>query len=305
MSIHRAVPCLLLAAPLLVSIAWAGPPGFAFLEVPAGARGAALSGAYVALATGVEAAFWNPAGLAGVEGTQVSATHIEYIQGLRHDQFALAGQLFGGGVAGSVRAMYSEPIDERDELGNLVGTFGAHDLEFQLGYGWSAGGGTSFGVAAQAVRERIANESATTWAGSFGGAWQPQRWHDVRLSACAQHVGPAAHYTIDGAQGEPVPLPVAAQVGASWHRALSRGFGLNSEIDTRMTRGRQAVIALGGELASEVGASLRLGVREGDDLSNFSAGMGYRHGLFSVDYAWVPSKLDLGDAHRFSLAAQF
>src|SRR6185436_5586478 len=49
---------LLLALPAL-----AAQPGFAFLEVPAGARAAALGGAYASVATGAEAAFWNPAGL--------------------------------------------------------------------------------------------------------------------------------------------------------------------------------------------------------------------------------------------------
>ena len=104
--------------------AMADPPGFAFLEVPSGARAAALGGAFVSVAGGVEAAFWNPAGLGAVQGVQISGTHVEYVQKLRHDQFALAGRAFGGGLAASVRALYSEPIDERDELGNLVGSFG-------------------------------------------------------------------------------------------------------------------------------------------------------------------------------------
>ncbi len=304
MSLSRValVSLVLLSA---ATAAMASPPGFAFLEVPAGARAAALGGAYVSLADGAEGAFWNPAALAGVRGTQVAASHVEFIQGLKHDQFALGGQLFGGGIAASLRAMYSQPIEQRDELGNLVGTFGSHDLEFQLGYGWQAGPATRFGLAAQAVRERLANESATTWSGSAGASWQPQSVRSLRFGVSAQHLGPAAHYVIDGQSGGPVPLPAALQAGTSWTRTLGRGLGLTTALDGRATRGRQAVVGLGGELASDVGVALRLGVREGDDLSNFSAGMGWRHGTFSIDYAWVPSKLDLGDTHRFSFAAQF
>jgi hypothetical protein len=294
-----------IALPLAAGTAAAAPPGFAFLEVPAGARAAALGGAYVTLSEGAEAAFWNPAGLAAVRGTQVAGSHMEAFEGLKHDQFALAGQLFGGGLAASLRAMYSQPIDERDALGNLVGTFGAHDLEFQLGYGRTLGGGAEVGVAAQAVRERISNESATTWSGSAGAAWTPQRWKQLRFGVAALHLGPAAHYVIDGQQGQPVGLPSAGQAGVSWAKPLSRGLALVSACDVRATLGRQAVASLGTELASETGAALRLGWREGDDLSNVSAGLGWSRGTFRVDYAWVPSRLDLADTHRFSFAAQF
>ena len=302
----RRLPALVaLALPLLVSSAFAAPPGFAFLEVPAGARASAMGGAFLAVADGVDAAFWNPAALSGVKGIQLSATHFEFFEGLRHEQFALGGRLFGGGVAGSVRAMYSEPIEERDELGNLIGTFGAHDLELQLGYGRATAGGASVGFAAQLVRERIASESAMTWGASAGMAWRPERWRDLRAGLAVQHAGPAARYDLDGERGAPVGLPLALHGGLAWHHALGRGLGLTPALDVRAMRGRQAVVALGGEIESDAGASIRLGLRQGDDIADFSAGAGWRYGLYRVDYAWVPSKLDLGDTHRFSFGAQF
>lgn len=302
----RRLPALCaLALVLLAPRALAGPPGFAFLEVPAGARASAMGGAFLAVADGVDAAFWNPATLSGVQGIQLSATHFEFFEDLRHEQFALGGRLFGGGVAASVRAMYSEPIEERDDLGNLVGTFGAHDLELQLAYGRAAAGGTSVGFAAQLVRERISSESAMTWGMSAGMAWRPGRWRDLRAGLALQHAGPAARYEFDGALGAPVKLPVALHGGLAWRRALGRGIGVTPALDVRATRGRQAVVALGGELESETGASLRMGYRAGDDIAGFSAGAGWRYRGYRVDYAWVPSKLDLADTHRFSFGAQF
>ena len=289
-----------MAAPAL-----AGPPGFAFLEVPAGARAGSLGGAYASVATGAEAAFWNPAGLAGFTGTQVSASHTEWIEHLRQDQFALAGRMFGGGLAASLRAMYSEPIDERDDLGNLIGTFGTDDLEFLLGYGRALSAGTSFGATAQVLHERIANVSATTWALGAGAAWDVQALGGPRLSLSAHNLGPAAHYLIDGARGAPVPLPMAMQAGVSWRRPVAQGFTALGAVESRLTRGRQAVVAVGAELDSRVGAALRVGLRTGDDLSRFSYGAGYRLGGLRLDYAFVPSELDLADTQRFSLNAQF
>jgi hypothetical protein len=296
---------LVLGLGLPVPTAFAAPSGFAFLEVPAGARATALGGAYVSLADGVDGAFWNPAGLAGVRGTQVSGSHAEFVQGLKHDQFAVAGRLLGGGLAGSMRAMYSQPIEARDELGNLTGSFGSHDLEFQLGYGWQPAPSARFGFSAQAVRERIDNESATTWSAGAGATWQPQAWKRARFGLSAQHLGPAAHYDLGGQQGAPVELPASVQAGGAWTQPLGHGLDLTAALEARATRGRQAVAGVGAELASGVGAVLRAGFREGDDLTNYSAGVGYRLGTFTVDYAFVPARLDLGDTHRFSFAAQF
>src|SRR5437867_7075822 len=85
---------------------FAAPAGFAFLEIPSGARASAMGGAYASLAQGAEAAFWNPAGLEATRGTQITASHFELYQKLRHDQFAIAGHLLGGGLSASVRALY-------------------------------------------------------------------------------------------------------------------------------------------------------------------------------------------------------
>ncbi len=285
--------------------ALAAPPGFAFLEVPATARAAALGGAYSAVAEGAEAAFWNPAGLALGSGTQLSATHVESFVGLKHDQVAFAGRMWGGGLAGSVRAMYSQPIEERDEIGELIGSFGSHDLEFQAAYGRALGTRARIGFGAQMVRERIASEAATTWSGSAGFSCEPALLRGARLALVAEHLGPSANYVIDGQRGADVGLPMAAQGGIAWNRPLQRGLVLGTSLDTRFTRGRQGIAALGGELRSDVGAALRLGWRFGDDIANVSAGLGWVLGGASVDYAWVPSKLDLGDTHRFTLGARF
>src|SRR5713226_8824021 len=77
----------------------ADPAGFAFLEVPAGARASALGGGYTSLAQGAEAVYWNPAGLEGTHGVELAAAHYEFIQVLRDEQFAIAGRHFGGGLA--------------------------------------------------------------------------------------------------------------------------------------------------------------------------------------------------------------
>jgi hypothetical protein len=295
------IACLCLAP----SVARATPPGFAFLEIPAGARASAMGGAYASIATGAEAAFWNPAGLDATRGTEITASHYELYQTLRSEQFAVAGRLFGYGVSASLRALYSEPIEERDEIGNLTGSFGSHDLEFALGIGHKVAEGLTAGGTASIVRERIANLAAGTYAFGAGVAYEPAALPGVRASLSAQNLGPAAHYDIDGARGAPVSLPAGVHGGLSYAIPLRGGYGARAALETRMTQGRSGVAMLGGEVTAGMGAALRLGYRLDGDASTFGVGAGYATGALHFDYAYVPAALDLGDTHRLSFSARF
>jgi len=289
---------------LLPAASHSDPAGFAFLEVPAGARGSSLGGAYVTRAEGAEAVFWNPAGLAAADGIQVTASHYEFLQNLRHAQFALAGKLLGGGTAVALRAMYSEAIVERDAIGNEIGTFGAHDLEISVAHGRVLGNGLRAGGSAQIVRERIGDFSATTYAFGLGSTWDPAPFPRLRLGATADHLGPAAHYDLDGTRGEPVPLPSAFQAGAAYGAAAG-GLDLSGSLEGRWTRGRAGVAMVGAEVAHPSGAAIRLGMRFNDETTGFSVGAGYMVPKLRLDYAFVPFRLDLGETHRFSVSAQF
>ena len=285
-------------------VASAAPPGFAFLEIPAGARISALGGAGGSFATGVEGMFWNPAALHSARGVQVSGSHFEMFEGLRHDDFAVGGRLFGGGLAASLRALYSGTIDERDDLGNLIGGFGAHDLEFGLGYGWSLRPGLALGASARLVRERIADRAAQTYAFGAGATWEPANLAGLRLALSGHNLGPAAHYNFDGVQGAPVGLPAAVQAGASMGWPIG-SLALRAGAEARMTRGRSGVGIAAAELGGLAGAALRGGLRVNDSAANLSLGLGYTLTGLELDYAWVPSKLDLEDTHRVSFRAQF
>jgi hypothetical protein len=136
-------------------------------------------------------------------------------------------------------------------------------------------------------------------------AWRPPRWSSLRFALVADHVGPAARYRMDdGSSGQPVPLPTAVQAGVS-HVRTAANLTLRGALETRLTRGRSAVVMTGGELSHPVGAALRLGLRLNDESARFSAGVGYAVGTLQLDYAFVPYRLDLGDTHRFSFSAGF
>lgn len=303
-ALSRVLLALGLAA-ALAARASAAPPGFAFLEIPAGARLSALGGAGATFASGIEGMFWNPAALEGAEKLTISGSHFEMFEGLRHDDFAIGGPALGGGLAASMRALYSGTIDERDELGNLIGGFGAHDLEFAIGYGARAGAGLSLGGSARLVRERIADRAAQTYAFGLGARWEPAAVAGLRLALSGHNLGPAAAYTFDGVKGAPVGLPAAVQAGASMGWTVGNGLALRTGAEARLTRGRTGVGIAAAELAGLAGTALRGGLRVNDSAANVSLGLGYALTGLDLDYAWVPSRLDLEDTHRVSFRATF
>jgi hypothetical protein len=283
----------------------ADPSGFAFLEVPGGARASAMAGAFMSVGEGAQAAWWNPAGLASVERAEFVAAHYEFLQHLRHDQVAVAAPWFGG-TAASLRAMYSEPITSRDELGNDTGSFGAQDLEFMLANGSDWGNGLRVGTSFQVVRERIDFSAATTWAVNAGVTYDLPSRPKLRLAMAVQNLGPSGHFKLDGGvAGQPVPLPLALQGGASYRWAFGGAWQLTGALEGRATRSRDAVALAGVELTHARGAALRAGWRIDDPTLGYTLGAGWTVGGLSLDYAFVPFKLDLGDTHRLTLSGRF
>src|SRR5205823_13020727 len=67
----------------------AGSPGTSaanFLKIGIGARGSAMGEAQSAVADDVNAAYWNPAGLANLRFQEISLMHYALVEGVRYQQ---------------------------------------------------------------------------------------------------------------------------------------------------------------------------------------------------------------------------
>jgi len=91
---------------LTATAAWAGSgerqgtSGATELLIPVGARGSALGGTATSNVTGIEASFWNPAGLGSMEGTEALFTHTQYIADMSVNYAAIAVKAGGLGTLG-------------------------------------------------------------------------------------------------------------------------------------------------------------------------------------------------------------
>ncbi len=291
--------------------AWAGTTtGFAFLDLPAGARQAALGGTGVASASGPLALFWNPAGLASAAGGdhasgRVVADHNEGILSFRQE--LVGGQVVRGAtsIGLALNAHYTQAIDQRDALGNLVGSFGATDMAAALGFAGQAAPGLRLGGAVNWVHEDIAGFAASALGVSAGGIYDVAGLKGLSLGASVRNLGKSPAFKTDtGADGAPVEQPLTLSAGATYAGRMGH-VAFRAAADAVKLRGDSGEGRLGLEVDPTPALALRGGWMLGQDAADLTAGLGVAVGRFRIDYAFVPYHQDLGNSHHASLEAAF
>ena len=166
----------------------AGTESAAFLEIPIGARPAALGGAYSALASDAYAPTWNPAGLGFVAVPQLAAQHVSYLESVHYDYLSGVLPLAGGHQALGASAQYlgTGDIPASGPTGASLGTFSSHYAAYALAYGRQILENVSVGAAAKLINAQISNVNANTYAVDAGAM---ARFHHLTLAAGMANAG--------------------------------------------------------------------------------------------------------------------
>ena len=308
----RLLPWLAAAVLVLARPAGAGTTtGFAFLNLPAGARAAALGGAYTALADDPTAVFWNPAGVAartalGAPGEiAVSGVHHESIQNFHQDLVAATWRRGGDGLSLAFNSHYTGRLEGTDEIGNPLGAFGATDFAVAGGYATTAAPGLRIGGSVGWISETIAGTGASTLSFSVGGIYAPAGVPGLTVGVAARNLGGSPRFaTTSGGAGEAVDQPRTLAAGAAL--GGSRG-GLRWLVasDVSQLAGEDVEARVGVEIAPSPVLALRGGWMFGQDAADLTAGAGVAVGRVQFDYAFVPYHDELGTSHRAGLTARF
>lgn len=160
-----------------------------FLNIGVGARGLAMSGAQVATVRDVTSAYWNPAGLIGVEDNiQISAQHAEYFAGIAKydyaglatkidERSALAFSLLRFGVDDIPNT--TQLIDQNGQVNyDRITTFSAADYGFLMSYARKVGEkGLTIGGSAKVVHRQV-GDMARAWGFGIdaGAQYQFGQW---------------------------------------------------------------------------------------------------------------------------------
>lgn len=277
----------------------AGTDGASFLDIPVGARPAALGSAYSALASDAYAPVWNPAGLGFVGRIEAAGQHLSYLESIHYEYLGLAlpiGKL--GSLGASAQYLGSGDINSTDNFGNAIGDFSSHYAAYSAAYGRKIGDATSLGLTAKWIDARIGDFSAHSQAVDIGAMVRPgPRWS---FGAVVTNIGSKLTFINEGDS-----LPLAGHLSAAFHPNLQ--WTLATEVVQEangFTSGRAGVEWRPVELLA-----LRTGyksdtTKELSALAGLTVGMGFSLWGQEFSYAWLPLG-DLGTGHYFSFVARF
>ena len=291
-----------------------GGAAYEFLRNDVGARAAALAGTFAAFSDDPTLLFYNPAGLTTMTAPRGTAGFFKHLLDINAGHVGYAGELadIGWFGAGILYTSYGS-VDERDELGNMLGTFGASDLAFVAGYANTLDGNFSYGANLKFVFSSLAGYSSTALALDLGVQYAVPDSR-VTVGASVRNLGTQLSTYAGVREDLPVDVAVAgAVVPRGIPLLLNVGFHrLTDPADTFGERFR--AFTVGGEFTLSRVIQLRVGydnavrqdlkIGSSAGLAGFSGGLGIAVGEYRLDYA-LSSLGKVGSLHRVTVGAAF
>ncbi len=271
------------------SFADGGRTAASFLNIPVGARATGMGGAFVAVSDDATACYWNPAGLATLEGSTASFVHNTWIVDTncefacftaRLNPSTAIGVSTTGLIYGSM-ARQSEP----DESGS--GSFTANDVAISLSVARKMMPSLALGGTVKAVLRAIEDERSRGLCFDLGLLWRRQDDPGISAGVTIRNVGPGMSLVDAKA-----PLPVTASIGLSWVKTWSH-CDLIVSGDIELPRYESNKVRFGCEVSYGL-AALRVGYRRvlsdyADDEAltgpTFGIGVTYRMVGFNISHA--------------------
>ena len=327
---YKLVVLLIVLLALSLSTAYAGnllrsgTAGAQELMIPYGSRGTAMGGSVLSSVSGVEAMYWNPAGLAAMEGTEVMFTHLPYIADIEMNYIGFAKYVDGFGSIGvgakilSIGDIIETTTDEPDGTGRV---FAPSMTVINLSFAKIMTANVNFGATAMFINENIHDVSASGLAFDFGFMYDP-RWNGVSMGVTIKNYGGQMQFEGNGFKstsnqsttsgiGAPFDLPSSINFGVGYN---FYNEGLNSAMFTGTFQSNnfsQDVWQGGAEYAYDQKYFLRAGYNY-SDRDNYLYGASFGAGVmvpvgemdFSLEYTWTQTEV-FDNNQYFTLKANF
>lgn len=169
-----------------------GTAGAQELLIPVGARDLALGGSSVASTNGVEAIYWNPAGLANTNGVEAMFSHLSYIADIGVDYGAVginAGSFGNIGISMKSLSFGNIPVTTADLPDGTGQTYSPIYLTTGLTYARMLSDRISVGATFNIITESIMNTSASALGVDIGVRYDGIGIPDLKLAVVLKNVG--------------------------------------------------------------------------------------------------------------------
>jgi hypothetical protein len=315
-----------------------GSTSMQFLKVMPCARATAMGDAYSVLASGAEAVFWNPAGVAMVEKREVSLTYLKWIFDTRQGALSFAMPVANIGAFGIQlqyvdfgeipEATWVSPYKDDIQYPGLTGN-SFHPFTYLVGLTYASQITDKFstGITVKYARESLYDGQTHVAISAGGDTSTVNTWgsgvifdfglnyntgfRTVRIGASMQNFGANVRYA-----SEASPVPIALRVGIAADLLGNNALLLPSE-DSRFTLAFDLFQPNDFAQQAHVGAeyvyggvvAVRAGYKFNYDADGLTAGVGLQQTIaqtkFSFDYSYGVLHYNLGNVHRISLGVGF
>ncbi|MCP4706654.1 MAG: PorV/PorQ family protein, partial [candidate division Zixibacteria bacterium] len=271
-----------------------GTRAFPFLKIEVSARPVSMGGAFTGLADDESALFYNPAGVATLEGKHYI---LAYQNNIFDIQSGFVGYIhpMGFNKKASIYLNYLNYGDmvRTDIVGNEEGSFGGSDMLLGLGYAMNLENDLQVGATLKLIYSKIDVFSAHGFALDLG-VRKSLNYGKASVGATIQNLGvQTSNYTETAPKKDPLPLRL--RVGAS---VIPRGLPVRLVGDVILPTDNDAYFALGAEIVeveplylrfgwSSFGSNYKTG-SSGDDISGFTFGFGVKHNNMVFSYGIMP-----------------
>jgi hypothetical protein len=301
----------------------AGTAGAQYLKIGIGARAVALGDSVVALVDDSTATYWNPAGLAYIEGTDFTFSDVEWLANTRVMNGTF-GHKFGFGTIGGIFTLVNIGTMTKRTVDNPenAGTFSCQDMVIGGSYARWLIPQFAFGGTIKYVREKIDTYSAGGLAFDVGLIYLTG-FRTLRMGIAITNFGPDMRYggsffelqkdkqTKVEKKFEPFSLPVAVRLGVAYTFFEGTTHSLTVSADTLTPGDGQEKISVGAEYWVKNMLALRAGWCEEAgkfrvlNPRSFSFGAGIKVSKIRVDYAYSSYGELQTMVHRFTFGAAF
>jgi hypothetical protein len=323
--VSAAFVCVIaLAFPCFAMMNKVGTAGALFLKVGMDPRRVAMGDAGAAVLGDASSAFANPAGLAGLVGSEVFISDAEWIADIRLLGGVYAFQFRDMGVIAlsGIAVDYGEmPLVREAEADVVVEQFRPRDVAIGVSYAKQWTDRLYVGGTFKYIDQSIAEFSSRGIAFDFGTVYYTG-FNSLRLAMTTSNFGPdlrfdgsyTDRYYIGTAYAEEdkvfgaYDLPLDFRVGLAYDFETSRNSRLTTAFDATHPNDYSERIHFGGEYAWDEALFLRCGYTTNAEEMGFSAGCGLKlstlWGQGAVDYAYTDFGVFAG-VHRVSLGVTF
>jgi hypothetical protein len=307
-----------------------------FLKVMPCARATALGDAYSAWATGAEAMFWNPSGMALTQKYDISATFISWIFDAKQAALSYAMSMGDIGVFGlqlqyvdygtfEETVIYRPYVKEMPDPGFTGKTFQPYSYVAGLSYAKSLTDKFSMGVSFKYAYESlydgsniiVTDTNGTTSYKTYTSAYlfdfgirYNTGFRSIQVGAAIQNFGPDFIYAVEK-QHAPMSFRVGVAadiIGQDGLLGTSETQRLGIAFDLFQPNDYEQQEHVGMEYEFDNVVAFRIGYKANYDTEGFTFGGGVHKAVFGynirLDYSYGSLGTYLGNTHRISLGVE-